>query len=141
MELPDIEDPGYSDEEDDDGDEDLHSDSRGNGGRSFAHIDFVASSIRLQRTSSGSGDSFRDRRHDSDHSDTDSEALDLSAIRRARLQNPGTISMFGSISAKGVGKDAEDEGTANEDKLRKLFDLPASEKIITGMAHVPRVLR
>ena len=135
MELPDIEHPGYSDEEDDDGEEDLHSDSRGTVDDLLSRIELVASSIRLQRTSSGSGDSFRDKRHDSDHSDTDSEALDLSAVRRARLQNPGTISMFGSISAKGAGKDAEDEGTANEDKLRKLFDLPASEKIITGMDH------
>lgn len=40
--------------------------------------------------------------------------------------------MFGSISAKG-GKDADDETTTNEEKLRKLFDLPDSEKIITGM--------
>ena len=48
--------------------------------------------------------------------------------------------MFGSISANGAGKDAVDEGTANEDKLRKLFDLPASEKIITGTDHVPRGL-
>jgi len=98
----------------------------------------VASSIRLQRNSSGSGDSFRDKRHDSDHSDTDSEALDLSAIRRARLQHPGTISMFGSISARGAGKDAEDEVTANEENLRNLFDLPASEKIITGMNSLQR---
>jgi len=46
--------------------------------------------------------------------------------------------MFGSISAK-KGKGAENEDSANEAKLRKLFDLPDSEKIITGMDYYPRI--
>jgi hypothetical protein len=77
-------------------------------------------------------DSLRDRRRkDSDESDSD-QPHDLAALKRARLQNPGTISMFGSFSERD-GKGVDDDASANAEKIRKLFDLPSAEKIITGM--------
>ena len=86
--------------------------------------------MQLHRTSSGSGDSFKARAADeSDGTDND---LDLAGLRRARMQHPGTISMFGSFSDKAM-KDAPDDGqdTAST-KLRKVFELPEEEKILTG---------
>lgn len=39
--------------------------------------------------------------------------------------------MFGSMSER--GEQIDDDATVNAEKVRKLFDLPGSEKIITGM--------
>jgi len=86
--------------------------------------------VHLHRTSSGSGDSFKARAADgSDGNDSD---LDLAGLRRARMQHPGTISMFGSFSDKAM-KDAPDDGqeTAST-KLRMVFELPKEEKILMG---------
>lgn len=40
--------------------------------------------------------------------------------------------MFGSFSERD-GKVADDDASADAEKIRKLFDLPSAEKIITGM--------
>lgn len=40
--------------------------------------------------------------------------------------------MFGSFSDRD-GKGADDDASANAEKIRKLFDLPSAEKIITGI--------
>ena len=69
-------------------------------------------------------------RQGSDESDSD-QALDLAALKRARLSNPGTISMLGSISPR-AGQ-FEDEDALSAEKVRKLFELPSTEKIINGV--------
>jgi hypothetical protein len=92
---------------------------------------FPASSIRLKRTSSGSGDSFKARPGgESDDNDSD---FDLSELKKARLQHPGTISMFGSFSDTALKDDFEGGPEAANAKLRKLFDLPEDEHIVTGI--------
>ena len=40
--------------------------------------------------------------------------------------------MFGSFSERDR-KDVDDDASASAEKIRKLFDLPSAEKIITGM--------
>jgi hypothetical protein len=88
------------------------------------------SSIPLQRNSSGSGDSLRGKRQDSDESDGSEQVFNLTALKRARLQNVGGMSMFGVISGYAQGPD--DDALANAERLRGLFDLPADENISTG---------
>jgi hypothetical protein len=96
----------------------------------------VASSIRLERTSSGSGDSFKARAEGDDSDGNDSD-IDLAGLRRARLQHPGTISMFGSFPEIPGAADDEDDPQDAGAKLRKLFDLPLEEKILTGTLDIP----
>ena len=84
----------------------------------------VASSFKTKRTSSA--ETIRE------YSDSDSDqALDLAALKRARRENPGTISILGSLSGTD-GKLEDDEAKANAEKAKQLFDLPSTEKIITG---------
>jgi hypothetical protein len=84
--------------------------------------------MRMKRNSSG--ESLAGGHMESEESDSD-QPLDLAALKRARLHDPGTISMFGSIG----GRKAEDEDAlATAEKVRTLFDLPSTEKIITGIA-------
>jgi hypothetical protein len=81
-------------------------------------------------TRNPSGESLAEGQMESEGSDSD-QPLDLSALKRARLHDAGTISMFGSI----VGRKVEDEDAlATAEKVKKLFDLPSTEKIITGIA-------
>jgi hypothetical protein len=140
LDLPDIED--IDDDDESDAEEELYS-SRGKlrSCTSVSHIDHrfvLASSIHLQRTSSGSGDSYKEKRHDSDDSDSPDQTLDFAALKRARLKNPGTISMFGAISEREGNLD--DDSNAASEKIRKLFDLPAAEKIINGKSsHTTKV--
>jgi hypothetical protein len=105
----------------------------------------VASSVQMQRDSSASGDSLRERDlgNDSDGSD---HALDLAALRRSTLPHPGTISMLGRVSSRLAKEDTE--VVPDADKLRALFDVPDSERIDAGLsfstvAHlrVPRLAR
>jgi hypothetical protein len=70
---------------------------------------------------------------ESDGNDSD---FDLSELKKARLQHPGTISMFGSFSEKAVKDDFEGGPEAANAKLRKLFDLPEDEHIVTGIETV-----
>lgn len=79
----------------------------------------------MKRDSSGEFD----QHGESEESDSD-RALDLAALRRSRLQNPGKISMFGSISGRKID---DDDDLASAEKVKKLFDLPSTEKIITGV--------
>jgi hypothetical protein len=66
------------------------------------------------------------RRHsEEDDSDSSDQALDLAALKRSRLQHPGTISMF-----EAAEQGTEPAGIA--EKVRDMFDLPAREKFITG---------
>ena len=103
--------------------------SSGGNHHQFADSNLVASSIRMKRNPSG--ESLADGDVQSEDSDSD-QPLDLAALKRARLHNPGTISMFGSMG----GRTAEDEDVrATAEKVRKLFDLPSTEKIITGIAY------
>jgi hypothetical protein len=88
------------------------------------------SPVPLQRNSSGSGDSFRDKRQDSDESDSSEQVINLTALKRARLQNSGAMSVFGVISGYDQGPD--DNAATNAEKLRDLFDLPVDENIATG---------
>ena len=89
----------------------------------------VASSLKAKRTLSA--DTIRDDSDDSDDSEGSDQALDMAALRRARRENPGTISILGSLSAK-EGKLEDDEAHANAEKAKQLFELPSTEKIITG---------
>ena len=83
--------------------------------------------MRLHRTSSGSGDSLKATAADgSDGNDSD---LDLAGLTRARIQHPGTISMFGSFSDRANPDDGQETTST---KLRKLFELPEEEKILNG---------
>jgi hypothetical protein len=79
----------------------------------------------MKRGSSGESD----RHGEGEESDSD-RALDLAALKRSRLQNPGQISMFGSIASRNVD---DDDDIASAEKVKKLFDLPSTEKIITGV--------
>ena len=85
----------------------------------------VASSFKTKRTSSA--ETIRE------HSDSDSsdQALDLAALKRARRENPGTISILGSLSGTD-GNLEDDEAKSNAEKAKELFELPSTEKIITG---------
>jgi hypothetical protein len=65
------------------------------------------------------------RHSEDDHSDSSNQALGLAALKRSRLQHPGTISMF-----EAAEKGTEPAGMA--EKVRDMFDLPAWEKFITG---------
>lgn len=85
--------------------------------------------MRLKRKSSA--DSMGLQRQLSDDSDSSGRQLDLAELRRSRLQNPGKISMFGTSSERRSRKDEED-AQSNAEKARELFDLPETEKIITG---------
>ena len=89
----------------------------------------IASSFKAQETYSA--DTTGDYAKDSDDSDGAGQALDLAALKRARRENPGTISMVGSFSGTD-GKLGEDEAKAHAEKVRELFDLPSTEKIVTG---------
>jgi sterol 3beta-glucosyltransferase len=62
---------------------------------------------------------------DDDDSDSSDQAFDLAALKRSRLQHPGTISMFGSVSDQG-------QGAVQAEKMRELFELPSAEMIKTG---------
>lgn len=79
----------------------------------------------MKRGSSGESD----RPGEGEESDSD-RPLDLAALKRSRLHNPGQISMFGSIAGRRVDED-DDPGSA--EKVKNLFDLPSTEKIITGV--------
>jgi hypothetical protein len=89
----------------------------------------TASSIRLKRMSSA--DSFRAT--PGGESDGNESDFDLSELKKARLQHPGTISMFGSFSDTAIKDDFEGGPKAANAKLRKLFDLPEDEHIVTGI--------
>ena len=86
----------------------------------------IASSLKSKRTSSA--DTIREYIDDSDESD---QALDLAALKRARRENPGTISILGSLKLTD-GSLEDDEAKSNAEKAKQLFDLPSTEKIITG---------
>lgn len=90
----------------------------------------IASSFKAQKTYSA--ETIGEDTKYSDDSDGTDEALDLAALKRARKENPGTISMVGSLSSTD-GKLGEDEAKANAEKVKELFDLPSTEKIVTGM--------
>jgi len=92
------------------------------------YADFaLVSPLRLKLSDSGSGESFGAARHESD-SDSSDHALDLSNLRRSLAQHRGTIPMLDEFSTR-AGEAIE---TDNWEKIRKIFDLPASESIITG---------
>lgn len=82
--------------------------------------------MKAKRTSSA--ETIREYSDDSDSSD---QALDMAALKRARGENPGTISILGSLAGTD-GKLGDDEAKANAEKAKQLFELPSTEKIITG---------
>src|SRR2546423_11669997 len=102
----------------------------------FCLLTCVASSFKAQDTYA-TGEYAKD----SDDSDGAGQAHDLAALKRARRENPGTISMVGSLSGTD-GKLGEDEAKANALKVKELFDLPSTEKIVTGTSDsAPSYLR
>jgi len=124
--LTDIDDEDEEEESSDE--EDLHS-SRGILTRFLSFFSSLASSMRLKRDSSA--DSIGLQRQLSDDSDSSGRRLDLAELRRSRLQHPGKISMFDTASERKSRKDEED-AQSNAEKARELFDLPETEKIVTG---------
>jgi hypothetical protein len=87
--------------------------------------------VRLRRNSSGSGDSSRERDAHESESDGGDRSVDLAALRRETLEDPGTISMLGTIS-KRLSK-GDTEIVPDAERLRALFDLPESERIDAGL--------
>jgi hypothetical protein len=112
--LPDIDDDEESEDEDD---------RRSSGGIASGSAWLIAESS-LERLHSNASRETMKRHSDSDESDSSDQALDLAALKRSRLQHPGTISLFESAN------EHQDEGFV--EKVRDMFDLPASEKFITG---------
>ena len=90
----------------------------------------LVSPLLLKRRDSGSSESFRAAKHESDDSDTSDQALDLSTLKESLAQHRGTFTMLDEFSDR-PGEAIEDN---NWEKIRAIFDLPASEKIITGNA-------
>jgi PH domain len=92
----------------------------------------IASSFKTKRTySTETIHEYTNDGDDSDDSHGDGQALDLAALKRARRENPGTISILGSLAGTD-GKIGDDEAKANAEKLRELFELSSTEKIVTG---------
>jgi hypothetical protein len=91
---------------------------------------FPASSVRLNRPSSGGSTAQRRLSEDSDSS---GRQLDLAELKRSRLQHPGKISMFGADPER-VTRAANEDAHSHAEKARELFDLPATEKILSGTA-------
>jgi hypothetical protein len=118
--LPDIADDEYSEDEDED-EEDRHSSS----GITYGLFRLTYLELSLERLPSSASRETMKRHSEDDDSDSSDQALDLAALRRSRLQHPGTISMF-----EAADKEKGTSGIA--EKVRDMFDLPAAEKFITG---------
>jgi len=132
--LTDIEDNDDEDEVSSE-EEDVHS-SRGIPSHSYrSDLSGSESSMRLNRASSG--ESIYERRRQSEDSDSN-RVPDFVELNRSRLKNPGSISMFGVDTERSI-KVAEEDAQSNAEKARKMFDLPATEKIIssTTVQYIP----